>query len=913
MINSSYPNDSGRANSGREGIQSNGERNKVRNDHQEDLYYYNLGEEGEALKESSPQKLHDYFKLLTNYKKVTREKEGLAIFQIKALSNTTKKEQYADNGNYEVKISISPKVKPEDKEYAEYIMNRILDGEVTALKYYNSREQKNEPRLKVLESSKEKRVLLLDSMPKMEEVVPDLNDWSIQRQIDALEKLKDRPEPHHLPLLRLAGKNADKYWERPDIGVVKEWKVLKDSSFEGLAEQRDMVKKAIYTKDFAIVEGPPGSGKTTVITEIILQLLMMGKRVLLVGSTHVAVDNILENLIEYSKIVVPIRMAPMDRELQDKILDLTYDKFIKKFKERLLGNMLKIQNKTEIQNEWIGNLQSTRSDKFLEKILNESINLVSGTSFGVLQFPEIKESIRDKSFKPLFDVMIIDEASKTTFQEFLVPAMFARKWIISGDPKQLSPYTDSNFIEESIQFILEEEIKKHVDIPIKDVEKIVLKAYTARENINSSKTELKTVIALEDNELELGGYIKEQIESFKENKVIYKVPSDVKKEEEINEMIKIGGSDIIIIGKNQLDKFVDSLPYGVYFEETKRWSNFLSYRYNFFSKEKKPANEDRNDHGKEKKTLSGEIAWRLIRTYELRDSGDKFVKYQEDIKKLIPSKWDENPIFDEKTFRKITDLKYVCLPSIIEILIFGNSKINGFQRESVLVSGLPKQYRDHIWTRLSYQCRMHPEISYYPRTLVYSSRDQNVTALKDSKIIDREWNYKKYNERVVWINVYNKDGGRDKPEHNKNEAEASKIIQELKSFVDFASREPKKNGHWTVAILSFYKPQTRLLIGKMTKEFKKDGSTFYNNDKSVSISVGNVDSMQGKEADIVFLSMVRNGGLGFLDSPSRINVALTRARYQLVIFGNKKVFTKESYSDTLIYKFASMINSSFDL
>lgn len=56
------------------------------------------------------------------------------------------------------------------------------------------------------------------------------------------------------------------------------------------------MKKAIATDDFALLEGPPGSGKTTTILELILQLLKLGKKILLSASTHVAIDNVLERI-----------------------------------------------------------------------------------------------------------------------------------------------------------------------------------------------------------------------------------------------------------------------------------------------------------------------------------------------------------------------------------------------------------------------------------------------------------------------------------------------------------------------------------------------------------------------------------------------------------------------------------------
>jgi len=54
------------------------------------------------------------------------------------------------------------------------------------------------------------------------------------------------------------------------------------------------------------------------------------------------------------------------------------------------------------------------------------------------------------------------------------------------------------------------------------------------------------------------------------------------------------------------------------------------------------------------------------------------------------------------------------------------------------------------------------------------------------------------------------------------------------------------------------------------------------------IMVSTVDSSQGCEADIVILSFVRGGSskVGFLKDNRRLNVGLTRARFQLVCVGN---------------------------
>ena len=67
----------------------------------------------------------------------------------------------------------------------------------------------------------------------------------------------------------------------------------------------------------------------------------------------------------------------------------------------------------------------------------------------------------------------------------------------------------------------------------------------------------------------------------------------------------------------------------------------------------------------------------------------------------------------------------------------------------------------------------------------------------------------------------------------------------------------------------------------------------------VEIQLHTVDKFQGREADIVFISMCRNKGVGFMDNTNRMNVALTRAKYQRVIVGDYDHFSKQHFSEEL--------------
>ena len=70
----------------------------------------------------------------------------------------------------------------------------------------------------------------------------------------------------------------------------------------------------------------------------------------------------------------------------------------------------------------------------------------------------------------------------------------------------------------------------------------------------------------------------------------------------------------------------------------------------------------------------------------------------------------------------------------------------------------------------------------------------------------------------------------------------------------------------------------------------------------LDVTLNSVDKFQGQEADIVYLSMVQNDRVGFLDSVNRVNVAITRAKEKIIIFGDRKFYRSRQQHSELLQK-----------
>ena len=184
--------------------------------------------------------------------------------------------------------------------------------------------------------------------------------------------LRDKPLAHHDRLLRLTeqgnGKERDKLWSNFKLQDVENWQILTDDKYDGTLEQRDFVRRAISTPDFAILQGPPGSGKTTAIIELITQFALQEKRYYSVGSTQASIDNVLTRIKgkpQLSRLISPLRIGWKKGIYDEGVHDSVLDEQIEQYKKIGLSE-----------------------EEAVDLILRQS-NLTCGTMQGILQHPRI--------------------------------------------------------------------------------------------------------------------------------------------------------------------------------------------------------------------------------------------------------------------------------------------------------------------------------------------------------------------------------------------------------------------------------------------------------------------------------------------------------------------------------------------
>ncbi|MCC9640726.1 AAA domain-containing protein [Rhodopirellula sp. JC740] len=212
--------------------------------------------------------------------------------------------------------------------------------------------------------------------------------------------------------------------------------------------QRDAVAFALMADDVAIIHGPPGTGKTTTISEIIAQSVLRGERVLACAASNTAVDNLLERLVRLMPNVVRVgHPARVFESLQEHTLDALVESdptnAVIKDLRRELDQILREANRP------------FRGDPGRQRRQRRELFAEAGRLRGLIRSQErsIVRSVIDRAdvicttttideellSDQSFDLVVIDESCQCTEPGMWQAILRADRLILAGDHCQLPP------------------------------------------------------------------------------------------------------------------------------------------------------------------------------------------------------------------------------------------------------------------------------------------------------------------------------------------------------------------------------------------------------------------------------------------------------------------------------------------
>jgi hypothetical protein len=177
-------------------------------------------------------------------------------------------------------------------------------------------------------------------IPNQGNFEPVVNAAVYRSQQEAIETLREGEAKNKHMLHVLVDRNYLRY--QPDNAA------LPNESLN--SEQLEAFRRALTVPDLLLVLGPPGTGKTRTITEIVRQCSVRHQRVLVTSGTHKAVDNVLERL--------PANLMVIRFGHEDRIAESTRHLLID---EQAKRRQQHISQQTEVNQRKLANFDQSKS------------------------------------------------------------------------------------------------------------------------------------------------------------------------------------------------------------------------------------------------------------------------------------------------------------------------------------------------------------------------------------------------------------------------------------------------------------------------------------------------------------------------------------------------------------------------